>query len=338
MGKDWLIDVPVAINFFARPETFEKAFSEIKKARPRQLFLIADGPRKGRDDDELNCMKCRQIAETIDWNCEVYRFYNKENKGLFKTYFDSMSEVFKIVDRCIFLEDDLVASQSFFEYCRILLKKYENDLRVHFITGMNVLGTYDAPDGDYFFSGEGSIWGYALWRRTFDSMNLDFLNNKYAIKMTKRVAKQIKPGYEKLIKSCVKNPQWAGHIPHVEFYKNFLRFSQNQIYIVPKVNLISNIGLSSNSVHSADNIKKLPRVTQKLFNTKTYDISFPLKDPEYVIRDLFYEKKVNYMLAWNRPFLKAKRRVEALFRHLFYGDFKRIFAKLSLFFRGKLKE
>lgn len=338
MKSNWEIDVPVAINFFARPDTFEQAFAEIKKAKPRQLFLIADGPRPGRKDDEENCKKCRDIAESVDWNCEVYHFYNDKNKGLFHTYFDSMSEVFKIVDRCIFLEDDLVVSQSFFRFCKEMLEKYENDLRIHFITGMNVKGTYEEPDGDYFFSGEGSIWGYALWKRTFDSMTLDFRNNPYAIRMTKKVAKQIKPGYERYIDNCVENPEWQGHIPHVEFYKNYLRFSQNQIYIVPCRNLVSNIGASSNAVHSADNINKLPRITQKLFNARIYELDFPLKSPEFVIRDLDYEQTVNYMLAWNNPILKSVRRVEALFRHLRYGDFSRVFNKVSLLLKGQLKE
>lgn len=325
--KPWLIDVPVAVNFFARPEIFERTFTEIKRARPRQLFLIADGPRPGQKKDIIDCEKCRRIAEDIEWDCEVYKFYNKVNKGLFTTYFESMTQVFQIVDRCIFLEDDLVVSESFFEFCRELLDKYENDLRVHFITGMNVMGIYDAPDGDYFFSGEGSIWGYALWKRTFESMNLNFRNNPYAIDMTKKVAQQIKPGYEKRIEACVADPEFQGHIPHVEFYKNFLRFSQNQIYIVPTKNLVSNIGASVNAVHSADDIRKLPKTTQKLFNSKIYDYTFPLREPEFMIRDLDYEKQVNYMLAWNQPLLKNLRRIEALFRHLRYGDIKRVISR-----------
>lgn len=337
-NKQWLIDVPVAVNFFARPDTFERTFEVIKKARPSKLFLIADGPRENVPSDQENCKRCREIADTVDWNCDVYKFYNEKNEGLFHTYFDSMSEVFKIVDRCIFLEDDLVVSLSFFQYCKDLLEKYKNDLRIHFITGMNVMGTYDASDGDYFFSGEGSIWGYALWRRTFESMNLNFRKNPYAIQMTKKVAKQIKPGYEKRIDACVNNPEWQGHIPHVEFYKNFLRFSQNQIYIVPTRNLVSNIGASSNAVHAADDIRKLPRITQRLFNSKTYEYVFPLKEPEFMIRDLDYEKQVNYMLAWNNPWLKGTRRVEALFRHLRYGDFKRIIAKGRTLLKGKLVE
>lgn len=59
---DWAIDVPVAINFFSRPDTFERTFKEVCKARPSKLFLIADGPRPNRPDDVRNCLKCRKIA------------------------------------------------------------------------------------------------------------------------------------------------------------------------------------------------------------------------------------------------------------------------------------
>lgn len=324
---DSLIDVPVAVNFFNRPQTFKYVFECIKEARPSKLFLISDGPRDNNPSDKQNVERCRQIADNIDWNCEIHRYYNERNKGLFHTYFDSMSEVFKIVDRCIFLEDDIVVSRSFFRYCKDTLDKYENDLRISFISGMNVMGVYDKPDGDYFFCGEGSLWGYALWKRTFESMNLNFRKNKYAVDMTEKVAKQIKPGYEKMIKACVKDPMFQGHIPHVEFYRNFLRFSQNQINILPKKNMISNIGVTSNATHASDNIKKLPASQQILFNQKVYDIEFPMKDPEFVIRDLDYEKRVNYLLAWNRPLLHTARRAEALIRHMRYGDFKRIIYK-----------
>lgn len=35
VNQKWKIDFPVAINFFAHPDTFEKAFEEIRKAKPR---------------------------------------------------------------------------------------------------------------------------------------------------------------------------------------------------------------------------------------------------------------------------------------------------------------
>ena len=330
--EKWKIDVPVAINFFARSNDLEKTFSVVRKVKPRILFLIADGPRKNVQSDRENVKKCREVVENIDWDCEVYRFYSDENKGLFRTYFDSMDQVFKIVDRCIFLEDDLVVSESFFEFCRVMLDRYQNDLRVHFITGLNYLGDYTEPDGDYFFSGEGSIWGYALWRRTYESMNLNFRHNSYAIRCCKDVARQIKPGYERRIEKTVADPMWEGHIPHVEFYKNLLRFSENQIYIVPCKNMVSNIGVGSDSMHSADDLKKIPKGWAQLYFMKTYEMKFPLKEPEFMVRDLRYEKYVNKVLAWNSPFRQAWRKLAAFMLAIRYGDFNRIGYKIKHLF------
>lgn len=340
VNSKWLIDVPVAINFFARPDTLKTVFEQIKKAKPSKLFLIADGPREGVSEDRGKCRKCREIVEEIDWDCDVYKFYNKSNKGLFYTYFDAMKKVFAMVDYCIFMEDDVVVSQSFFRYCKELLEKYKDDLRVSFVTAINIVdnGIYDAPDGDYFFSGEGALTAYGLWKRTFESMNLDFCNNSYTVAMMEKEAKKVKPGYEKRIVKYLKEPGWQGHIPHVEVYKNLLRFSQQQICIVPKKNMVKNIGVCSNATHSANDIRKLPKATQRIFNAKIYEYEFPLKSPDYFVCDSDYEKQVNYLLAWNRPVLKYVRRVEAMFRHLRYGDFKRVFNKWGGVFQKGYKE
>lgn len=336
--ENWQIDVPVAVNFFARPDTFKQVFEVIRQVKPRQLFLIADGPRENVESDFDNCKACRDIAENVDWNCEVYHFYNDKNKGLWDTYFDAMGQVFRIVDRCIFLEDDVVVSRTFFVYCQELLDRYKDDLRISFVTGINLNGTSQEIDGDYFFCGEGALTAYGLWKRTFDAMNLSYCENSYAIKAMTKVAKKIKPGYEKRIKNYVKDPLWQGHIPHVEVYKNLLRFSENQLCIVPRINLVTNIGVCAGASHSAKNIQILPKASQVIFNAERFEYELPLNHPQFVINNLDYEKKVNYVLAWNRPVLKLTRRVEALLRHMIYGDFKRIFMKGGQLLKGDLKE
>lgn len=336
--RKYAIDIPVAVNFFARPDVFEKVFNVIKKARPSKLFLIADGPREGNQEDIINCQKCRKIAENVDWECDVYRLYNDTNKGLWDTYFDSMGKVFEVVDRCIFMEDDVIVSDSFFPYCQYLLDKYKDDMRISFVTAINLYGEYTVPDGDYFFCGECSLTAYGLWKRTFDSMNLEFLKNKYAITAMSDIAKVLKPGYERRIRAYVKNPLWQGHIPHVEVYKNLLRLSQNQLCIVPTKNMVTNIGIASNATHSADDIRKLPKAIQCVFNAERYEYRFPLNDPAFVINDVGYANFYNYIFAWNNPVLKWGRRIEALVRHILYGDTKRVRSKLKQFFCGNIKD
>ena len=56
-------DIPIALFFFNRPQSFEKVFTAIKKQKPRQLFLIQDGPRSGNKADMTQINECRKIAK-----------------------------------------------------------------------------------------------------------------------------------------------------------------------------------------------------------------------------------------------------------------------------------
>lgn len=337
--KHWKIDIPVAINFFCRPDTFERTLACVREAKPSKLFLIADGPRPGNYNDEVGCKACRDVADRlVDWDCELIKLYNTENKGLFVTYFESMAKVFEQVDYCIFMEDDLVVSHSLFPYCKELLEKYKDDKRFSFVTTINFMGDgiYEDLDSDYFFCGEGSLYVYGLWKRTFESMNMNFLKNQYSTEATKAYLKTIKPGYEKRIDKYVKDLLWQGHIPHVEIYRNLLRATEHQLCIVPKKNMVLNIGLSSGSVHTANDIRKMPKAMWKPYSCKIYEYEhFPLKAPMCVIPDMKYDKYINNMLLWNMPVRRFLRRIEALVRHAIYGDFQRIIFKFKQVITGK---
>lgn len=75
--KEFLIDVPVQINIWIRPECQKKQFEVIKKVRPSILFLVSDG---GRNEAEWNAIKINRklYDENIDWNCKVYKLYAKK--------------------------------------------------------------------------------------------------------------------------------------------------------------------------------------------------------------------------------------------------------------------
>ena len=47
--KPSLVDVPVLILFFNRPQQLSQVFEQVRKARPSKLFLYQDGPRGERD-------------------------------------------------------------------------------------------------------------------------------------------------------------------------------------------------------------------------------------------------------------------------------------------------
>lgn len=281
--KSWLIDVPVLCIFFVRDDCFAKSFEAVRNARPSKLLLWQDGPRNEKDMEGI--MKCREIAENIDWECEVYRCYNEKNYGCDPSTFYSHKWAFSIVDKCIILEDDLVPSPSFFPFCKELLDKYENDERIDRICGTNLLDEYDIED-DYFFSQWGNSWGWASWSRVAEKWeeNYEFMGSEYAITCMRELvpAKDLK-GHLEWEKSCLSYKKEG--VPYWEFITGAEALLNNRLIIYPRVNMVENIGLSNNSTHAPENMDVLPKTTQRYFTRKGNDLSFPLKHPKYVIDD-----------------------------------------------------
>lgn len=312
--EKWKLDCAVLCIFFARPEQFEKSFETVKKARPRTLLLWQDGPRENRPDDIENIKKCREIAENIDWECEVYKNYHDKNMGCDPSTHLSHKWAFSIVDKCIVLEDDIVPSQSFFPFCKELLDKYENDDRVDRICGQTLYGGIDNKDYSYFFSRTGSSWGWASWKRVAKTWQSDyeFLNDEYFLDLAKN--RYGHKSFNSSIQNAKKRKQ--ENIPYWEPIVGYRTLLQSGLVIYPTVNMIENVGTSANATHAPKDIRTLPKEIQQMFYTRANDIEFPLKHPPYVIEDYHYfEKQMKHL----RPslFRKIKRKIERLFRKIF---------------------
>lgn len=325
--KPWLVDVPVKVNIWVRPECQRKQFDVIKQARPSILFIQSDGGRNEQEWKIIN--EHRKMFDTeIDWDCKVYKIYADRNYGLYTMGAMRDKILWAHVDRCISLEDDQIPSVSFFRFCAELLEKYKDDERICCICGMNHLGVSSDVASDYFFSRQGSIWGVALWKRTYDQFG-KFMYGKdpYIMKLLKQRTKH-NPIVWKRICAYAKSSEYEGHVAGDEFFIEFAMYGLNQLQIIPKYNMISNIGCSESAAHSND-IQMLPRGIRKIFNAKLYEMNFPLKHPEYVIPDVEYEKKRNRMMGYNYPVIFWARKVESFILMVRYGKFKQALKKVK---------
>lgn len=311
--NSWAIDVPVLCIFFARPEQFSQSFACVKKARPRVLLLWQDGPRKDHPEDMENILKCRAIADEIDWECEVYRNYHDENMGCDPSTHLSHKWAFSIVDKCIILEDDIVPSQSFFPFCKELLDLYENDTRVDRICGQTLYGGVPDKRYSYFFGRSGSSWGWATWKRVADTWETDyaFLKDPYFLDLGRK-----RFGHKRFETSLAMAQQRAKEeIPYWEHIVGFRTTLNSGLVIYPTVNMIENVGTSVNATHAPDNIAELPKEIQEFFLTRAEDVAFPLKHPPYVIEDYHYFEK---LMQHIQPgfFRKIRRKAERIYRKM----------------------
>lgn len=251
------LTIPVLFLIFNRPDTTQKVFDEIRKARPYKLFVSADGPRKEKTGDVEKCLEVRDIIKQVDWECEVHTNFHENNVGLKTAISSAIDWFFDHVESGIILEDDCLPSQSFFWFCQELLEKYRDDERIMQISGNNFLFGKKVTDASYYFSKLNDIWGWATWRRAWKLYDINmktfpqfkeqdqlknYINNP---KMRNWLMSYFEQDYHLVgNRKGLWSSQWAYAI-----------CSNNGLTIVPSVNLVMNIGTSENATHQADSYK-----------------------------------------------------------------------------------
>ncbi len=312
--KPYLVDVPVRIQLWNRPECLRKQYEVLKQARPSVLFLISDGGRN--ETEHTKILESRKILEDIDWECTVHKLFMDENQGMYTMMRKANEFIWSKTDRCIFLEDDYVPAVSFFSFCAELLEKYKDDDRIEMITGFNPIGVYDdASPNDYFFSEEGwAIWGTAFWKRTIDNYvyPLPYEKDLY---IKNRLKDNLSPFWYQKAEKYINGELADNHIPGGEYFHAANSVLHHRVSIIPSKNMISNIGIEGTHAQKS---KAYEKYQAQFFNTKTYEIEGEINHPQYVIDDKHYADLYNKALLrgdkykWAHTKLRFMRAVELI--------------------------
>ena len=104
--SEFQLNTPVALIIFNRPDTTERVFKEIAKARPPKLLVVADGPRAHRAGEAEKCEQTRAIIKQVDWPCEVITNFAEANMGCKMRVSSGIDWIFEMLEEAIILEDD----------------------------------------------------------------------------------------------------------------------------------------------------------------------------------------------------------------------------------------
>jgi hypothetical protein len=237
----------IAFFIFRRPETTARVFAEIRKARPNKLYLIADGAREDRPEEQDLVQRTRDVVSEIDWPCNVTRVYADKNLGLRQRIFTGLDYVFSKEDSAIVLEDDCLPSQSFFRFCSELLDVHEINENVALISGFNFAPS-KRLEADYFFSTSTYIWGWASWARTWKA----FRASPQVESWTKQETEEIKDTFA----SKIQMKEFLGMMSIADTLNTWdislavwVRQSK-KLTIVPRLNLVENIGFGAEATHT----------------------------------------------------------------------------------------
>ena len=103
----------------------------------------------------------------------------------------------------------------------------------------------------------------------------------------------------------------------------------SRLVIIPKKNMVTDIGMTENATHAIGDAKCLPKAHRNMFNMIAYDVDFPLHEPKNIVEDMNYMNKLTKISGVGRPMLRVWWKVVYLFNCIRYGKFKVIFASLK---------
>ncbi len=277
----YIVRTPVVLLCFNRPEETARALRAIRAARPAKMYVIADGPRTAIAGEAERCAEVRRLATTPDWPCEVLTDFATENMGCRRRVSSGLTWAFAQSEELIILEDDCVAHLDFFRFCDELLMRYRDDARVFAISGDNFQKGPPRTANSYYFSQIFHCWGWASWRRSWNSVDLEmtdwpavrdggWLHDSLA---DRGLVNYFSRAFEETFRGL--NSSWA-------YRASFSSLSQGRVNILPHCNLVNNIGFGPDATHTqnADHVAR-----------ETAGLGFPLVHPSYVIADRDADRK-----------------------------------------------
>jgi len=242
------LETPILFVFFRRPDTAIRVFREIRKARPKKLFLAADGPREHLPNEARLCEQTRKDIESlIDWPCDVHRLYQEKNLGCREAVSSAIDWFFDNVEEGIILEDDTLPSPSFFRFAETMLERYRGDARVMHVSGNNHQHGRIRGDGAYYASRFAHSWGWATWRRAwnlYDREMSGFPRNWDEIASLCNLPSRIKDWWNMALKNTR-----DGVVNTWDFQWHYTVMKHEGICLLPNRNLVENVGVGEAATH-----------------------------------------------------------------------------------------
>ena len=271
------LETPVVLLIFNRPDFTELVFREIARAKPKRLFVFADGPRNAQE--AARCAETQAVIK-VDWRCDLTMEVSEVNLGCSGRCASGIDRAFAEIEDAIILEDDCVPDPTFFRFCEEMLDRYRDDDRVMSVTGSNYLQHWTrgwrAPS--YHFSHLGSPWGWATWRRAWQHYDVTMQAWKHPT--TKPWLQDVFQNDEIYQFHATRFDIVYGNSHSWDVAWLFTKLLERGLTIVPADNLIRNIGcLGGNSMPPTHAVANMP----------TSPMAFPLRHPAAVAADRAYD-------------------------------------------------
>lgn len=286
-------NIPCLIITYKRHDTTLKVLESVKKVKAKNIY-ISSNHWKNNEEREVILSLREKIKKYINWECKVTWIIKTKHLSARESGLSAIDEFFNKEEWGIILEDDIVPNESFFFYCKEMLLKYKDNSNIFTISGWSALDfnqtSKQTLKEDYFFSKYSHIWGWATWRRAWQFHKGKITNFEQEFLKFKFDTTEEKKTWYRIFHLTME-----GKIDTWDHLWTYTIWKEEGLCIYPKNNMIKNIGFNRSD---ATNTKQ----QSKYDNMRTYKLSFPLKHPAKIKRNILLDKQNFIITMKDAPF------------------------------------
>ena len=274
-----VISTPILIILYKRPETTVHLIKALKKVKPKSIYIAINFPPINASSEVFQDYKnVLELIKNINWKCNLKIKKRKKHLKIYASYKGAINWFFKYENEGIVLEDDTIPNRSFFIFCSKLLKKYRYNKKISMICGTSFYNQKAINNESYLFNHIPLMWGFATWRRSIHDLD-DKLKDWPVIK-------------KKIFTNFSKNKSFIDHWTKIfsdAYNKKYLSFDYQMFYtnlknkklnIIPKINLVKNIGFSKKAEHT--------KTKEWYSNLETRELK-SIKHPKIIEPNLYHD-------------------------------------------------
>ncbi|MDP2631812.1 MAG: sugar transferase [Candidatus Uhrbacteria bacterium] len=296
---------PVVLFVYNRPTHTRQTVEALSRN-----FLASDTVLHIYSDAARSALDAQKVAEVRSYIKQIVGFKfvtiteRNQNIGLARSIIEGVTKVCNLAGHCIVIEDDLHTSQFFLTYMNEALTFYQNEPKVMHISGCR----YPVkPFGseDTFFLYIPLCWGWATWKRAWDTFEKDIsIMERFSDKMIRRFDFEYSHGF---FNQLALNKSGQLNTWFIFWYANI--FLRGGLSLFPSISLVNNIGFDNSGVHCS---------TTSVYDSELCNRRVVISKVDIVESSLGYDSHVNYFISmrvgfWSRFKYYIKKPVKILY-------------------------
>jgi len=237
---------PIAVFIYNRPNHTRRALKSLQCCfgfSESPLYIFCDGPKTEGDND---VQEARNVAKCLIGDHAVL-IESAFNQGLANSIVKGVSRLCREYGKVIVIEDDLLVAPSFLNYMNDALELYEYEESVMQVSGHMFSVPKMAGKQEAFFLPFTTSWGWATWKRAWDSFDLEATGWEQ-LKTDKKLRFQFNLDNSYDYYSMLEK-QMTGRIDSWAIRWYWSVFQHDGLVLYPPLSLIENIGFDGTGTH-----------------------------------------------------------------------------------------